>query len=558
MYFAKQRRGSEKLVSASNALPGLYYTCPTCFADVFLRRGRWRVPHFAHRSGQGKPDCENFHPSDDLTYAWPGYGGSSSGSSNYRAIDPLIVSIELQPDSTMRGKKLRAWELRLTIPKSEDGRGQITIDCGGGAKRTFTLSKLTLGPQTCNVDINAEDFGAIWVSPEVRPEYKAVVEDRVPGLDREQATLFASSTSRLKPRADRVSWGSSYYLVWHATHDVALPRSLLAQPLAPAAQWNCALITLPDDADSDIKTWIEEAAALATSSQRRVFGVVYPPPIGLDILGRLILPAGDPLVVGLRQPESEADTAVAFQATAGNTCAQVSLEGAGRHLLRIEQDSSRAQIALRLNDTILPLLVPSSIPGANVFPHVRFAAREISNPRRTEASLDTKEGIALLEKIRHGQAELSDWMMPSGVKGVVRWKLPSEIVWSSKPIGHDGQQAIVHASAADVAHINKALQNRRGEVEIDFGPFGIFRGFSNKRPERFSTLAIPRAMRNRVRWYATASSSLVNNRGVPFHRLSDAELIQFVPQMRVTPHLAAHHRSIMAQLEQLSSGSTGR
>jgi hypothetical protein len=555
MYFAKERRGSKKLVSALEAFPSRYYTCPTCFAEVFLRRGRWRVPHFAHRSGQGKPDCENFHPSDDLIYAWPGYGGSSSGSTNYRPADPLTVSIELQPESTMRGKKLRAWELRLTIPKSEDGRGQITIDCGGGARRTFTLSKLTFGPQTCKVDINAEDFGAIWVSPEVRPEYKAIVEDRVPGLDREQATLFASSTSRLKPRANRVSWGSSYYLVWHATRDIGLPRSLLAQPLAPSAQWNCALITLPDDADGDIGTWIEGATALAISSQRRVFGVAYPPPIGLDILGRLILPAGEPLVLGLRQTDSEADAVVAFRASAGTSCAQVSLEGADRHLVRIDQNSDRAQIALQLNDTPLPLLVPSSISDTNVFPHVRFVAREISNPGRIEASLGTKESLAVLEKVRRCQAELSECTMPSGVKGAIRWKMPTEIAWSSKPIGRDGDQAIVHATADELAHINKALHDRRAEVELDFGPFGIFRAFSDKRPGSFSAFAIPRAVRNRIRWFATASPSVVNNRGVPFHRLSDAELIQFVSQMRVTPQLAAHHRAIMAQLERLSSGS---
>ncbi len=153
---------------------------------------------------------------------------------------------------------------------------------------------------------NAEDFWRDLGEPRSPPRHKAVVEDRTPGLDREQATLFASSTSRLKPRVDRGSWGSSYYLVRHTAHDIGLPRSLVAQPLAPAGQWNCAFITLPDDEDIDIKMWVQEVTAVAISSQRRVFGVFHPPPCGLDILGRLILPAGEPLIVGLRQTEAEA------------------------------------------------------------------------------------------------------------------------------------------------------------------------------------------------------------------------------------------------------------
>jgi hypothetical protein len=555
MDFAKERRGSEKLVRASDAFAGRYYTCPTCFAEVFLRRGRWRVAHFAHRSGQGKPDCENFHPSDDLTYSWPGYG-SSSGST--RPADPLILSIELQPESTMRGKKLRAWELRLTVPKSEDARGQITIGCGGGSKRTFSLAKLALGAQTCNVDVNSEDFGALWVSPEVRSEYKAVVEDRIPGLDREQATLFASSTSRLKPRVDRLSWGNSYYLVWHTMHDVAVPRSLVAQPLASAAQWNCALVTLPDDEDSDIKTWIEEVTAVAISSHRRVFGVVYPPPCGLDILGRLILPAGEPVIVGVRQIESEADTAVALRATAGNASSQVSLEGAGRHLIHVGQDSSRAQIALRLNETALPLLVPSSIPHANVFPHVRFVFCEVSSRGRIEANLGSKEGLALLEKVRRGNAEVFECKTPSGVKGAIRWKGATELVWSRMLFGRDGDQATVIASPDELAQINKSLQDRRCEVEIDFGAFGIFRAWPDKRTVNRSAVTIPLGIRIRIRWLASTSSSFVNNRGIPFHRLSDAEIIQFVSHMRVSPQLAPHHRRVLVELQRLSSGSPGR
>ncbi len=548
MNFAKERRGSERLIRASEALAGRYYTCPTCFAEVFLRRGHWRVAHFAHRSGQGKPGCENFHPSDALTYAWPSYGSSSATTSN-QSIDSFVLSIELQPESTMRGQRLRAWELRLTVPKSEDPHGQVTINCGGGSKRTISLSKLALGAQTFGVDLDAEDFGALWVSPEVRAEYKAAVEDRIPGLDREQATLFASSTARLKPRIDRVSWGSSYYLVWHATHDVAVPRRLVAQPLASSVQWNCALITLPDDEDNDVETWIEEITAVTITPQRRVFGLLYPPPSGLDVLGRVTLPVGEPVVVGLRQTESEADSIVTLRATAGDASSEVSLEGPGRHLVLLGQDTGRAQIALRLNEAALPLLVPTSISHADVFPHVRFVIRKLSDRGCVEASLGTKECMALLDNVRSGQAELVECRIPSGVKGTIRRRASPEIVWSSVALGRDSDQATVAADPDELAQLNKTLRDHKSEIEVDFRAFGIFRALPERLADKAPTV-ISQIMRNRIRWLASSSASFI-----PLHRLSDSELIKFVSHLRVGPGLVAHHRAVVAELQRLSSGS---
>lgn len=560
MYFAKERRGSEKVVRASDAFPGRYYACPTCFAEVFLRRGRWRVAHFAHRSGHGKPECENYHPSGDLAYSWPGYGTApTTGGNNFRPADPLILSIELQPESTVRGRKLRAWELRLTVPKSEDARGQIRIDCGTGPKPTVALSKLALAAQTYNVDPDTVDFGAIWVSPEVRPEYKAVVEDRIPGLDREQATLFASSTGRLKPRADRVTWGGNYYLVWHTAHNLAFPRNLAAQPLAPTGSWHCAFITLPDDEDGEIRAWIEESTAVTISPQRRMFGLVYPPPCGLDILGRVNIPVNAPVVVGLRQNEAEHDTTITVRATAGNASPQIALEGTGRHLLLLSQDSGRAQIALRLNEFSLPLLTPTSTSVANVFPTVQFLIRGVAVQGRTETILGSKHSFALLEKVRSTPAEIFECSVPSGVKGALRWKnAKDDLRWSSMPLGSDSSQASFTLGANELVQLNERLKDRRCEVEIDFGAFGLFRAFSDKGITERSATPIPQALRNRIRWLASASAAFNSKQSRYLRHLDDDALLQFVREMRVLAPFAAHHRALLTDLQRLSAGSARR
>lgn len=557
MDYAKERRASERFIRARDAFPGRYYTCPTCFAEVFLRRGRRRVPHFAHRSGRGKPDCENFHPSGGLTYTWPGYGAPTGPTSNYRPSDPLLLNIELQPESVSRGKRLRGWELRLTVPKSEDTHGQIAIDCGAGIKRTVALAKLFLAPQTYPVDINGEDFGAIWVSPEVRPEYKAVVEDRVRGLDRELATLFASTAQRYKPRLDRASWGNSYYLVWHESNDLSLPRKLVAQQLASVANWNCTLITLPDDEDAEIKMWLEEVTAVSISSHRRVFGIIYPPPCGLDILGRLLVPAGDRLTVGFRQIDSEGESAVALRATAGEASSQVSLEGSARYLVQIVSDSSRTQISLKLNETALPILVPTSLPSDNVFPHVRLVFREFSRPGQTEASLHSKEGLAFLEEVRLGQAEIFGCTSPSGVRGSIRWKQENDITWSSISIGRDSNAATVSATPDEIVQLNKRLKNRRCELEIDFGAFGIFRALPEQ-GKGDAGLVIPSHIRKRIYWLFSASAIFANEHGIPIKRLTDRQIAQLVARIRLPPQLAAQHRAIAKELARVPTRDIAR
>lgn len=558
MDYAKERRGSEKLIRADDAFPRRYYTCPTCFAEVYLRRGRWRAAHFAHRSGQGKPDCENFHPSDPLTYTWHGGGGGPGAGSNYRPNAPLLLSIELEPESMLRGRKLRGWELRLTVPKAEDARGRITIDCGGGITRTVTLAKLSDGAQTYQVARDGEDFGALWVSPEVRPQYKAVVEDRVLGLDKELANLFASTAQRYKPRVDRASWGNSYYLVWHDTCGLAIPRKLVAQPLASADQWHCSFITLPDDEDTEIKKWLEEITAVAVSSQRRVFGVVYPPPCGLDILGRLILPAADRLIVGFRQNDSELGSAVVLRATAGSAASQVSLEGSGRHLVQIEMESGSAQIALKLDEFTLPLLVPASVTYANVFLDVRFVFNDLANSRRKEASLTSSEGLSLLANVRRGQAEIFECTSPSGVKGSVRWKAEQEITWSSLSLGGDSDAASVSATRDEIVELNKCLQNRRYEIELDFGAFGSFCAPSEKCIGRDVEVAVPSHVRKRIHWLCSVCCVFSNDRGIPIKRLDDREIVHLVERMRVPTQFVAQHRAIASSLARLSVGTFAR
>ena len=144
--------GTGRLVRAAAASRGRYYRCPVCKADVFPRFPRpsnsrryrqYRTPHFAHRPGQGSEKCELYHPADAIQHPRPSFPGATDGLARHETgIPPLSLSIELEQEALIRGNRLREWGLRLTVPKSDDPHGRLSIDLGGNDVRTVALSKL--------------------------------------------------------------------------------------------------------------------------------------------------------------------------------------------------------------------------------------------------------------------------------------------------------------------------------------------------------------------------------------------------------------------------------
>jgi hypothetical protein len=131
-----------RIVWATDASVYADFACPVCGAAVFLRRGYVRAAHFAHKSGLASPECELYFFSEDIRNPWPSSPlppvGDSRGGEQ---IAPLALSIAIEPEQQTRPRHLRRWELCVTIPKSNDSRGQISFDCGAGVHRNVYLSR---------------------------------------------------------------------------------------------------------------------------------------------------------------------------------------------------------------------------------------------------------------------------------------------------------------------------------------------------------------------------------------------------------------------------------
>ncbi len=538
MDLAKDRRG--KLIGTREASPHRYYTCPVCSADVFLRRGRRRVAHFAHRSGQGKKDCELFHPSDDISCTWPRYGEGPDNDWSGRPIGSLSLSIELEPESEVRGRRKRSWGLRLTVPKADDERGQIAIDCGSGPPRKIALSKLLLAAQTYPANLDAQDFGVVWTSPEVRRNYKAAVEERIPGLDRELVNIFAASSQRFKPRVDRLHWGTSYYFVWRSDATAAIHDRLPLSYFAKQGAWHCAFTSLPADEDAELKSWLEEKTGAAISSHRRTFGIVYPPPYGADLYGRILIPSAEGLVLGVHLTEDDQSSV-----RLGDASADLSLEGGRRHLVHVSSPQPLQSLRLTLDDTVLPPLLPLSKRDIDVYPDVCLSFRFHNRTGTEDARLHQMHCSELLRRVRHGKCEVAACEHPAGIKGALKWRSGAEIEWNTLDLYAEPAKS----NAQQITSLNEVLRRRECEVELDFGPFGRFYAPIERAGDPLSeTRSVPRHLRNRILWLLRTARIYADQRRTPIARLQDGELVELLAATQIGPPLSAHKLWIDRQL----------
>ena len=364
MYYAKERT-TGVIIGPSKAHRWGNYRCPTCNAEVFLRSGKYRDAHFAHRPGQGKPDCEEFHPSEDLRHPWRTTDEPYQGP----PIDPLRLSIELEPDYDAR-RGPREWLLRLTVPKSPDAHGRVSIDCGGGDVRNINLSKLAIGAQTYLADPAAQDFGASWISPDVRPLYRAAVEQRIPGLNSRVANVFGAARAKLKPQSNILRWGESYYLVRPGDRPITFPASILNHEFAANRGWCCSLIGLPHKADPEIAAWLRQTCDLSIAPSKREWALLYPPPYAVDDDGNLQVNSGAQLILAIKPIDDGAPGKVI--GSVGQTSASTTSTGTSRHFVEVTVPEQMAQkpVYLAWDEAFLAAVIAKPYPNGLSEPSV--------------------------------------------------------------------------------------------------------------------------------------------------------------------------------------------
>lgn len=548
MYGAKEV-GTGRIVAASEASPYARYECPVCRVGVFLRRGRRRADHFAHWPGLGSPDCERYFAGGDIHHPFPAGSTSEVGREGPEIIPLMALSLALQPEAELGGRRLRGWSLALTVPRSPDGHGHIFVDCGGGTVRKIALTKLVLGPQAYLADPDVAEFGAV-VSPEVRPAYRSAITQRIPGLVPSQVTVFATSAHKHKPRVASLSWGANYYFVWRRDSGQRLPEDLPGHQLADNGAWCCSLVSLPNEREESLASWLDAACGLRIVQEKRKWGIIYPVAFDVDVSGRIRLPPTSSVLLRLSGP-AEPDVESACECVTGESRTSILTWSGGSHFIEITADKMVADsvLSLRWDQCLLPALARVPLTDAAHPPAVviEFLAKDAKLPRRErmhEASCQES-----LRKARASEINVSKIELPASIAGHLRWRTPLEAQWQSLPLieiapGGGHRQGIV-LSPGKLSELNRILQDLRLDVWLDFGAFGEFLELSEKPAlADLLSLRLQPSVRAKIVWLCKTMKAYATASKTPIDGLDDDELVAHFRAIRVAPGLLAHCRSI--------------
>lgn len=563
MYGAKEAR-TGRIVAASEASPYVRYVCPVCKVEVSLRRGRLRADHFAHWPGLGSPDCERYFAGGDIHHPFPTGSISGEGREGPEIVPRMALSLALQPEAELRGRRLRGWSLALTVPRSPDSRGHVHVDCGGGGVnvRKIPLAKLVLGPQTYPADPDATEFGAVWMSPEVRPAYRAAIAQRIPGLVPDLVTVFATNAHKHNPLVTSLSWGASYYFVWRKDSGQRLPKDLPGHQLADNGAWCCFLVSLPNEGEESLANWLNAACGLQIVQEKRTWGIIYPVAFDVDVSGRIRLPPTPSVLLGL-SGLAEPDVESVFECAAGEFRASIIARNGGLHLIEITADKTAADsvLSLRWNQSLLPALARVPLADAAHPPAVviEFLAKDAELPwreRMHEASCRE-----LLRKARASEINIRKIELPAPIAGHLRWRARPETQWQSLPLieiapGGGRRQGIV-LPPGQLSKLNRILQDIRLDVWLDFGPFGEFLELSeNPLVAGLPSLRLQPSVRAKIVWLCKTMKAYTTASKTPIDRLDDDELVAHFRGIRVDSSLLAHCRSIERALSS-SAASRG-
>ncbi|MDA9537379.1 hypothetical protein ACM41_14585 [Bradyrhizobium sp. CCBAU 21362] len=518
---------------------------------MFLRNGKQRDKHFAHMPRQGSPECEDFHPSNELARSWQNTIVATSRPS----VDPLKLSIELDPDH-VSGRGPRNWRLCLTVPKSHDGHGKISIDLGGGDVRPVTLAKLSLGAQTYVVDPMAAEFGAKWVSPEVYADYKSVVEERAAGLDSGAINAFSSTPQKMKPLTDAFCWGDSYYFVWRSNATFTFPPGLISHALAENRGWCCALGALPHTPDAELAHWLTTNCSLPIIRAKRDWAIVYPPPYGFDDNGSLEIPATTEVVLALKSIGSEQSGDLSC--IVGSASVSLGLADAVQHFAELNEPKGTANKTVHLawDGAHVITLVAKPYPESPIEPSVLIEF-ELDGTKES-AALHHTRARHLLSDARNSKTRLTAIHVHSALRGELCQRKLGEPNWTKELLNVAPVASLRRRKASLpselIERINLILRDKSLDVALDFGPFGIF--FAPREDEvriAASAFRVQRQLRARIEWLCKASGAFVTQQRQPVAVLDDKALINHFTQLVVPTELLAHKRALESALRNAST-----
>ena len=541
-----------KQIHADNGSRYRTYRCPVCEGEVFLRGGQHYAHHFAHRHATAKPECELYTPGKSRIdpHRAPAHPFTYEGrvAKDKLGITPPSICIEVENRQLSGRGRIPRWSLCIAIPKSVDGRGRISFDLGAASPRTIALSKLFGGPATYPANPDANDFKAVWCSPETDPAYRDIISERRPGLNKQGVTPFMSVRGRYKPRARRLVWGRAYYFVWPKSFDPKFPSALDVLAFEKIKDWSCVLCALPESRDDILADWLDRVCSVDIESSSATWSLLYPFLSAYAYNGDIEIPAIGPLIVGCNQTgETDEVKTKAYAIVNGE---------------RIETqvpDQSKSVVALTFSDIIPDVFELAGnhqvsfsfrAPEVQSFGDHSIAWGEFESATRgwIRVPMHTPGARRWLEEVRANRAQLNGITLPEAFRGELAWRSNPIAAWNRSPLNRnyvEGRRWLhqVKLGRDELELIQSVLKSTGDEVLLSFRGLGEHH-FLSVEAEDDRVVRLSRRLRNRMLWLQK-EISLVYGDGQPVaDNVSDHDLVQCFLALTPPTSLAGHYQSI--------------
>jgi hypothetical protein len=281
--------------------------------------------------------------------------------------------------------------------------------------------------------------------------------------------------------------------------------------------------------------------------------MIYPPPYAIDDDGILQTPSTERLLFAI-EPIDDDDNGGAVTALSGHHKASLKLTGPNKHYIEIlipPQTPSRP-VYLTWDEAPLAAFVANPYPRASE-PAVILEFSEAAS--KSSAALHLATCRASLAQVRLGKSHLAGLRAPSGVRGHLRWRRPSQLDWQNEDLSSsDASRRLSFAGApvpiSTIERINTVLRDQSFDVALDFGAFGSIAAQAIPAVKELRAgIRIPRNLRERIEWLCKASGAFVTAERLALSALDDASLVRHFSGISVGVGLLAHRRAIERALE---------
>jgi hypothetical protein len=307
---ARRGRGGRVVEASETLRRDAPCFCLLCGVAVRLRKGAVREPHFAHKEGEGRPECAEYHYSAGHSVAV-----QPQAAPDTAAEPPLCIEPAEDWRLYLRIPEIPAYELEQ-VPLTALLPAGIAVQAGCDA--VASVAALDLAPGSVGaravVPPSADEF---LVRP--RGEWPPSVHtDRwvctARGLDTSGVTVFArnrSEWSRLDPEG-RVYWGDDVVLL--AAMPLTIPSKLRATAMGEVAsrrfRWRAWVCALPWNLDDEVAEWLLDHGVDIAQRPWRARMASIPLSAG-DENEPAVLCSDAPIVVALEAPHPKARAEIA-------------------------------------------------------------------------------------------------------------------------------------------------------------------------------------------------------------------------------------------------------